>query len=270
MKIELRYFTGTGNSLKVLRSCETIFSDLGHACNLSRISVPETNLHQSDLIGFCFPVYAFDIPRICRNYLKSLRKCSKQQEVFILLTAGDKNEAGFAIKQCTKILKKRNYKIIYSEVIQMPINWTTSPKPPFPPSDEEAEKIISQAEAISHKIANDIINGVKHHHKFNYPKRYSKLKFYSDYLLFKYLGIQNMWRSFAIYNTCDGCGLCANICPTKSIKMLHKKPEWTKTCEQCMRCVNFCPKEAIYQSHGGDTIGKNKYRAPGFKPKSNN
>jgi len=269
MKIELRYFTGTGNSLKVVKTCDLLFTESGHLTNISEISKDETVLPESDLLGFCFPVYAFGIPRICNKYLQGIEKFKKQQKVFILITAGDLDESGFAIKECTRILIKKNCEIIYSEIIQMPINWTTSPKPPFPPSKEEAIEIIKKGEIKTQEIVKDILSGKNIYRDFNYPKRYTKIKFYWDYFAFKYLGVQNMWRSFEVYNNCNGCQLCAKICPTNSINIIEEKPVWSKTCEQCMRCVNYCPQESIYQSQGGETKGKNKYHEPGFKPNHN-
>lgn len=266
MKIELRYFTGTGNSLKVLKTCEDIFNESGHSTNNSMISKSEKKLQECDLIGFCFPVYAFAIPRICRKYLKALKHFQKQQKVFVLITAGDKNESGLAVKECERILSKKNCKMVYSGIIEMPINWTTSPHPPFPPTKEKATEIIERGVYESKKLAREILKGVQKHHRFNYPTRYSKLKFYWDYLLFKYMGVQHMWRQFEVYDSCNGCQLCAKICPTNSITFINDIPHWEKTCEQCMRCVNFCPCESIHQTNGGETRGKDKYREPDFRP----
>lgn len=267
MKIELRYFTGTGNSLKILDTCREIFEQANHTTTISAIKTKEENLKGSDILGFCFPVYAFGIPRFCKKYLKSINKFSSQQKVFILITAGDSDESGFSIMECERILKKKNCHIIYSGVIQMPINWTTSPVPPFPPSKEEASEIIKVGVEQAKSMAREIISGVNKYHNFNYPKRYSKIRFYKDYWMFKYVGLQNLWRTFKVYNTCNGCQLCSKICPTKSIRIEEKKPVWTSTCEQCMRCVNFCPNESIYQSMGGETKGKNRYYEQSFKPK---
>lgn len=265
MKIELRYFTGTGNSLKILDTCREMFVLHNHETFFSEINLAEINIQESDILGFCFPVYAFGIPRICRKYLKSIKKFNKLQKVFVIITAGDSDESGFSIKECEQILKRKNCLLVYSSVIQMPINWITSPIPPFPPTKEEAIDIISKGVEQAQKVAEDIMKGNYKLHSFNYPKRFNKSRFYKDYWMFKYMGVQNLWRTFKIYDTCNGCQICFKICPTKSIKIIKNKPVWLSTCEQCMRCVNFCPKEAIYQSMGGDTKGKNRYYEPTFK-----
>jgi ferredoxin len=266
MIIKLRYFTGTGNSLKILDICREYFIQSNHTASISEINSHESSNLGSDILGFCFPVYAFGIPRICRNYLQSLQPFTTKQKVFILITAGDSDEAGYSVQECVQILQKKNCEIIYSEVIQMPINWTTAPIPPFPPTKEEALEIIKSGVEQAKMSAHNIINGIHQFHSFNYPKRYSKIRFYKDYYLFKYMGLQNLWRAFKVYDTCNGCKICEKVCPTKSITCTNKIPVWSNTCEQCMRCVNFCPQQAIYQSYGGDTKGKNRYYEPSFKP----
>ncbi len=265
MKVELRYFTGTGNSLKVLSIGRDVFIENKHSVNISAIKIDE-RIDAADLIGFCFPVYAFGIPRICRNYLNKLHCFENKQKVFVWITAGDDDESGFAVNEAKKILEKKNCVIVYTGVVQMPINWTTSSLPPFPPNKEAAALIIEKGICLTKSMTFEIISGTNRFHQFNYPKRYSIFKFYFDYLLFKYVGLNNMWRNFLVYESCVGCCFCARICPTGGVQIVNKKPAWNSSCEQCMRCVNCCPKEAIYQSMGGDTKGKNKYLEPSFKP----
>ena len=114
----------------------------------------------------------------------------------------------------------------------------------------------------------NILNNAVQHHAFNYPPNYSKLKFYKDYYLFKWIGLSSSWRSFMTDDTCNSCGLCQKICPTNSIKMVNDKPVWSKTCEQCMRCVNYCPEKSIFQKYYGNSIkDKNIYRMPDYGSK---
>jgi ferredoxin len=263
MKIELKYFTGTGNSLKILDTCRAVFVEANHFAEISKITIGEKSIGESDIVGFCFPVYTFGIPRICRKYLKAIDRFNKKQKAFILVTAGDSDESGFSIRECERILKKKNCEIIYSAVVEMPINWTISMNPP---SKEEYAPIINKGIEQAKQIANEILSGLKKYHELNIPKRYGKFEFYKEYWLFKFLGVYNLWRNFKVYDNCNGCQLCSKICPTQSIKIIDKKPKWLSTCEQCMRCVNFCPNESIFQSFGGDTKGKNRYFEPNFNP----
>ncbi|MCP4344338.1 MAG: hypothetical protein GY795_02295 [Desulfobacterales bacterium] len=263
MNADLKYFSGTGNSYRILDTCRDIFIQNGCKATLSSVTDKSDINENADLVGFCFPVYAFGIPRICRKYLLSLPEFENPINTFVLITAGDSDESGFSIEECSNILKKKGLNVTYSEVIHMPSNWTVSLNPP---SKKEAQLIIDSGVKKAKETAQDILNGIPHHHVFNYPPRYSKIGFYKDYYLFKWLGVSNLWRDFRTDDTCDSCGLCEKLCPTESIHIVNGKPEWANTCEQCMRCVNYCPEQAIFQKGEGSIKGKNIYYEPTFKP----
>jgi formate hydrogenlyase subunit 6/NADH:ubiquinone oxidoreductase subunit I len=265
VKVMLKYFSGTGNSYRVLDECKNVFIQNNYEVELSSITdKPEPN-EEADLIGFCFPVYGFGIPRICRNYLLNQSKFLKPVKAFVLISAGDPNESGFSIQQCEELINRKNLSVIYSDVIHMPPNWTVAINPP---AKEEAQVIIDAGIKKAKNSARNILNNEVYLHTFNYPPEYSKFRFYRDYYLFKYIGLSSFWKSFKTDTTCNSCGLCEKYCPTNSIKMINDKPQWAKTCEQCMRCVNYCPKKSIFQSFYGKGIkDKNTYHEPGFGPK---
>ena len=268
VKVDLKYFSGTGNSYKVLDTCRDVFIQNGCRTTLSSVTkqseTGKSDIDKSaDLIGFCFPVYAFDIPRICKTYLSNLPGFERKIRAFVLITAGDSKEAGFSVRESARILTRKGLDVTYTKVIQMPANWTVLMNPP---SQKEALSIIKTGIISAKQAARDILNGVVHHHRFNYPPTYSKAGFYKDYYLFKWLGLSNYWREFRTDETCDSCGLCEKLCPTDSIRMVSGKPNWSKTCEQCMRCVNYCPNQAIFLKSGGSIKGKNTYHEPTFRP----
>ena len=257
------YFSGTGNSYRIIDTCRSVFVQNNCAVTLSSVVDSPDIRRKTDWVGFCFPVYAFGIPRICRQYLSDLPRFSKPVKAFVLITAGDAQEAGLSVRQATRILKRKGADVRYSRVIQMPANWTVAMNPP---SEKEACTMIDAGVEHARKAAKQILSGVVRRHPFNYPPGYTPLRFYKDFYLFKWLGLGNYWREFRVDETCDGCGLCERLCPTGSIRKSGDRPEWSKTCEQCMRCVNYCPRQAIYQKSGGSIKGRNTYVEPTFRP----
>lgn len=260
-QIILKYFTGTGNSLRVLELCRNIFLKFNFSVSISSITDKNGTNSNCDTIGFCFPVYAMGLPRITRAYLKKLPKQEVSKKAFLLVTCGDTDEVGFALADGIKILKKKNYEIVYSDAIQMPENWTTFI---HPPSKDEALVILAKSDEKSEEIATNIVENKQFHRPFNIPKKYNKFTLYKDYYSFHKLGVYNMWKMFRTDDDCSSCGLCAKVCPTNSVVMRNNSPKWKSTCEQCMRCVNMCPQEAIFQTYGGKTEGKNRYMEPHF------
>ena len=262
MKIGLRYFTGTGNAWKILDTCKETFIEAGHQVNMSKLDPGECRL-DADLIGFAFPVYAFGMPRIVRRYLRSIGKFPKKQKVFFIVTPGDVTGSSSTCKKCENILKRKNCDVVYSDVIKMPNNWITFSHTGSSEDNQAIiEKGVERAKSISKDISDNKIS------TFNVKQIPGVLRALGDVIniLFRNVGVKAMKRWFRVYESCNGCGLCAKACPTKTIVMLKGKPKWAfNTCEQCMRCVHICPQESIYQFPAG-TKGKSRYMEPDFKP----
>lgn len=67
-------------------------------------------------------------------------------------------------------------------------------------------------------------------------------------------------RHFHSDENCDGCGLCARICPVKNIEMRSGRPVWLGHSEQCFRCLQYCPRESIQYKQS--TVGRKRYHHP--------
>ena len=63
-----------------------------------------------------------------------------------------------------------------------------------------------------------------------------------------------MSENFYATEDCDGCGICADKCPSGHIKMINGRPDWGKPCLMCAMCGSVCPKGAI--SYGIKTQDK--------------
>ncbi len=45
---------------------------------------------------------------------------------------------------------------------------------------------------------------------------------------------------------CDGCGICAEVCPFDGISWVQRRPEFNENCRACPICSGECPTGAIY------------------------
>jgi ferredoxin len=62
-------------------------------------------------------------------------------------------------------------------------------------------------------------------------------------------------KNFITNADCNGCGLCARVCPVNNINIADGKPLWLHHCENCLACYNWCPNKAI----GGGVAQKGYY-----------
>lgn len=263
MKISLRYFTGTGNSKRIAEECAKRFETRSHVVDLSSVTKIVSIPPDAEWVGLVVPVYAFGIPRLCRRYLQSLPTQLQSRKAFVIVTAGARDESGFSTRECRELLRNKNIQVVYSTVIQMPINWVT-----FVPlqTPEEAAALIEEGVRQAAQVDDEILDGQTRSHVCQKPDRYSLVRFYFEYFAFKYLGIRQLWKMFVAAPTCSGCGKCARICPAGGVSLSDGRPKWNSRCEQCMRCVNACPHRAIYQKYGRKDQGGQRYLEPTFQP----
>lgn len=264
MKAALRYFSGTGNSYRVAVRCMERLRAGGYDVEEASITAPGGLPSDARLVGFCFPVYAFGLPRIARKYLQALPQADGDTKAFLLITAGVEDEAGYSVTEGVRLLAKKNYSVVYADAIEMPANWTVAMNPP---NQEDAARMIDNGLAKADASVDALLAGRTFLRGFNYPARISTVRYYWDYWSFKYLGLANLWRNFRTDDDCNGCGTCQAVCPVGSITMRAGRPVWSKACEQCMRCVNMCSRKAISQKGHGSTKDRNRHMDALFQRK---
>lgn len=55
-----------------------------------------------------------------------------------------------------------------------------------------------------------------------------------------------LWGKFIkVQNSCNGCGLCAQNCPSGNIIMAGGRPKFAYKCQMCLKCIYKCPLKAL-------------------------
>lgn len=276
MKVEIFYFTGTGNSLALAK--DIVEKTKGNLVSIASQMEKETVKSDADLLGIVFPVYyasnlSSGVPFIVERFLNRLQ-IDKEQYIFAVCTHS--GMPGTTIEKVYKILKSRGGNLAagfavktYNEapsvgeklkgfIFRKESNDTNKVK-----IQKRREKVLDQwnkklefiVEYISAKeegryetrrLVTKIIFAPFLYliMKPTFNHRYRKLS-KSSHLSFKEM-ISLADKSFNYNEECNGCGICTRICPVDNIKLVDNRPIWQHHCENCFACFSWCPNRAIY------------------------
>lgn len=245
-KAIIHYFSGTGNSLLAARTLAKGLTEYDITYHAIEKGKPDhIDLYQLHI--FFFPVYATSVPHIMRKYIAGLSRGKGTKAAVISTNANVSTQSrdgyqGWALHQARLCLKKRGYDVFFSDTLDFPHNLTIV----FPPTKDSTNQILIRkaTEAIL-PIAEKISAGITYHRGFFYPNIIWSIPFG---ILYTVIGRRLFGKLFAADGSCNKCGLCAQQCPAKVIKVKNKRLSWGWSCEGCMRCMNICPKSSIQTS----------------------
>ena len=252
------YFSGTGNSLWAAK-------ELAKHYNEKLISISEElmlpnnkfsySVSQNEQIFFVFPIHSWGTDVLTFRFLRKLKLINYQkQPVFMVCTCGD--NCGYAAKTVKKALKRKSIVLTNSYSIQMPNNYVLMEGFSTDSKEIEAQKLANAPKRLQ-QIIDDIPDGKR---KDLYEQgKFPFLKTYLVYPIFRKYGAKR--NLFYTKNTCVSCGLCVDICPTKTIFWQDNSPKWKKgSCIHCTACINRCPERAI--EYGEISGAKGRYCHP--------
>lgn len=242
MKVLICYFSGTGNTEKIAELYRSAFTTRGHEVEV--ISLPLSDgktpdVAGYDLLGFGYPIHAFNAPKTMLDFCKSLAKRGKNApsvRAFVFKTSGEPVRMSdvSSIKAC-KILKPRGITVTNEYQYVMPYNII------FRHSDDAVYKMWQTAQNLVPVDVEEIISG-----KSVRPRKMFMGGFLARILRAEHWGAHIIGKTYKTNKSCVKCGKCIKLCPVNNIKIKKSgKLKFGGKCIMCMRCSMFCPKNAV-------------------------
>ena len=244
------WFSGTGNSFTAAKLLAELIGDTAIVPMAGGIPASEAVGGDGCKIGFVFPSYYGDLPRIVRAFVEKLN-ISAGTELFVVVTMGAFGQG--SVKAMEELLAAKGLCLSYGVGVRMPANYILSYDPALfgAKSAGRVKSKLNKADRKIRKIAEDIAGG--------------KQKLETNAIMAKtlYTNIAALDSNFSVTEKCTGCGLCVKICPVGNIKLTNGKPDWQHHCEHCVACISWCPAAAI--EYGQKTKQRTRYRNPRVK-----
>lgn len=237
-------YSSTGNCLDMAKN---IAKGLGDTDIILMRSAPVvTDVRQAKRVGFLFPCCGGGLPGNVENIVQQVQIAPDAYKFAVCQFSG---YMGVGLHKINKMVGLDYWRAMSHQCAYIPLLPHTVMLPFMSP--EAAQK-------RSEKLAGEIAVDVKQMKKSSRrpPRRTLNALEHQVWPIFAKMKT----KKFAVYNSCDGCGLCEKLCPTKNIKLVDGRPTWGANCYQCVSCLQYCPKRAI--SLGKATDRRELYHNP--------
>ena len=251
MNNTIYWFSGTGNSLFVAGHLARLMGDTELVPIAGSTPPLEPVGGNSHKIGFVFPSYYGNLPRLVRASVEKLNVLPGT-DIFVVVTMGMFGQG--SVKAMKELFTKKGLSLRYGTGIRMPANYVLNYDPALfgAKSDSRVRGKLNKADRKIRQIADDIASGKQ------------RIKTHPITAKTLYTNVAALDAAFFTTEICTGCELCEKMCPVKNIKLTGGRPIWLHHCERCMACISWCPVAAI--EYGKKTKRRTRYHNPSVKP----
>lgn len=252
MTTRIYYFTGTGNSLWTARQLAERLGDTTLTPMVRALADGDLSPDE-DRVGLVFPVYMYRMPHLVTRFIAGLKV---RRPVFAVATCG--GAVGDLFEHVERALAAQGSTL--EAGLSLPIQSNYVPFGGAPPEDELSAR-LERAEERIERIAGILAEGKR---EVERTSSWFRAKVHPG-LLYR-LGHKfapETDKKYTVDDSCDGCGICALVCPVDNLVMVDERPTWQHRCEQCMACMQWCPQESIQV--GDKTRGARRYHHPSVR-----
>lgn len=233
-KVEIYYFSGTGNSLYVAKELKKRIPEVELIPIVSLLG-KKVIATDAEMVGFVFPIYMTAVPTPVKNFIMKLDFKSTKYIFAVATRIGTTHRAFICLE---KILKKKSKMLDSCFSLNMASN---DPKFKYKvPTEKEIAELENVVQNRLDSISKVIINKEKKLEKdTSFTTRIPFLRLISLIVALTEGLKDNLYAD----SKCTGCGTCERVCLSQKIKMINKKPVWQESvkCYHCSACLNYCP-----------------------------
>jgi ferredoxin len=255
LKTTIYYFTGTGNSLKIAKDLAASIEG-AELIPIAAHWQAQTVASHAERVGFVHPLYWYGLPGLVRAFVKRI---DLESAGYVFAVATCQIPGGICLKQMASLLDKKGKNLAAGFYVQMPNNYILGEYTVTPEAERQelflraAEKVKQVARTAAanarHRDGNPVSDALFRLSKQAQDKYSAWVKTAVD-----------RDSHYVVQDSCNGCGICAMVCPVGNIQMQDDLPQWQHRCEGCLACTHHCPRCAI--QYGEQTVGKERYRHP--------
>ncbi len=242
-KVEIYYFSGTGNTLAAVMAMKKHFEERGVETELKRLVGAEFKIPPAGTaVGFAFPINTQSVSPMVWKAMKSLPKV-RDIPAFVLATM---NESSGMINPLYRLLSSRGFKIAGLCEVSMPNNMLLEPSN----GDNDRERTEKGLQQIR-RFSDELLSGTA-----SWKPEKKGSAFVSGLSLntpLPWFFMRRLSKFETDSGACTRCGQCISECEADNIYM-KDKPVHRNNCQLCMRCAAFCPQRAISVRVGGKQV----------------
>ena len=237
MKSIIYWFSGTGHSLEAARE---IGRELGDEVRKISTSPEGADLREYGRIGFVFPVYAWGMPELVERFIGSSRF---GKDSYIWAAAMSGGNQGPALKGCARAVRKSGGRLRAGFALKRPLT----------EEDGESTGLIKIMQNVSRarpgllKDRKEEIVRIIGEGAFRRPEGVRPLGNFFGSILHAPAVKAFLSQDKAFFQTesCNGCGVCVQICPVGNLSLNDGKLNWAGRCQQCYACLAGCSAGGI-------------------------